>query len=175
MSLPDLGAVQSEVEESKQNEEYLRNLIELLPVGIIIVDAREHRIRDLNSRALHMIGSSRQETIGQVCHGVICPAEVGKCPITDLGNTVDQSERVLLTSKQKPIPVLKTVFPVCRKGETVLIESFIDIRARKAAERVLLEAKEDLEHRVLERTRELQEQVRAKQEAHARSVARSSR
>ena len=168
MSLHDAGAVQSDFEESKEKEIYLQNLLELLPVGIIIVDAREHRIRALNSRALQMIGSSPEEVVGQICHGVICPAEVGRCPITDLGNTVDQSERVLLTNQQEPIPVLKTVFPICRKGETVLVESFVDIRARKEAKRVLLEAKEDLERRVLERTRELQEQVRAKEEANAR-------
>jgi two-component system NtrC family sensor kinase len=152
----------------EEKEAYLQNLIELLPVGIIFVDAREHRIRDLNSRALRMIGTSREEIVGQVCHGFVCPAEVGRCPITDLGQTVDQSERLLLAAKQERIPVLKSVFSVCRKGETLLVESFIDIRASKEAERVLVEAKQDLEHRVLERTRELQKQVRAKEEAHAK-------
>lgn len=165
MTLQTVEPVQSEFEEK---EAFQQNLIELLPVGIIIVDAREHRIRDLNSRALRTIGSSREEIVGQICHGFICPAEVGRCPITDLGNIVDQSERILLANHQESIPVLKSVFQVCRKGETVLVESFVDIRERKEAERVLLEAKGDLERRVQERTSELQEQVREKEEAHAK-------
>lgn len=159
------AAVHSEFEEK---ETFLQNLLELLPVGIIIVNAREHRVQDLNSRALRMIGSSREEVVGQPCHGVICPAEVGQCPITDLGNRVDQSERILLANKREPVPVLKSVFPVCRKGETLLVESFVDIRERKEAERILLEAKGDLERRVQERTSELQEQVREKEEAHGK-------
>jgi PAS domain S-box-containing protein len=165
MGFQEVGAVQSQFQEK---ETYTQDLIELLPVGVIIVDAREHKIRDLNSRALRMIGGSREDIIGQVCHGVICPAERGRCPITDLGNTVDQSERVLLTNGATPVPVLKSVFSVCRRGEAVLVESFVDISARKEAERVLLEAKGELERRVAERTSELQEQVRAREEAHAR-------
>ena len=39
--------------------------------------------------------------------------------------------------------------------------------ARQRAKQALLDAKENLEHRVLERTRELEEQVRAKEEANA--------
>ena len=163
--LAELDVARSEFHEK---ESYLRNLIELLPVGIIIVGAHDHRIRDLNSRAVRMIGKERVEVVGQVCHGVICPAEVGQCPITDLGKTVDESERVLLAGNQERVPVLKSVFAVSRPGETLLIESFTDIRASKEAERILLEAKGDLERRVLERTRELEEEIRARQEAHAK-------
>ena len=172
MDLLEIEEVWGEFEEK---DAYTQNLIERLPVGVIIVDAQEHKIRDLNSRALKMIGSSRDGIVGQVCHGVICPAERGRCPITDLGNVVDQSERVLLTNGLTPVPVLKSVFSACRKGENVLVESFVDISARKQAERVLQEANDQLERRVAERTSELQEQVRAREEANTKLAAAQQR
>ncbi len=108
--------------------------MDILPVGIITVDADTHRILELNAFAERLSGRTADDVVGRLCHGFICPAEVGKCPITDLGNTVDQSERVLLATAGNRIPVLKTVSPVQQGGRPVLIETFVDLRAIKAKE-----------------------------------------
>ncbi|HYW48585.1 MAG TPA: response regulator [Bryobacteraceae bacterium] len=117
-----------------ESESYLKTLLDILPVGIIAVDAEDHRILDMNAFAGRLSGRCAKDVIGRVCHGFICPAESGKCPITDLGNTVDQSERTLLAEGGVKIPVLKTVSKVKRGGGTVLVESFVDLRAVKAKE-----------------------------------------
>ena len=89
-----------------------------------------------------MIGSARHKIIGHVCHQYICPAEKNKCPITDLGQHLDNSERTLLTNNGESIPILKTAIPLILNGRTHLLESFIDITKLKHAEeeRIALEA-----------------------------------
>jgi len=121
-------------ERLTESETYLKTLLDILPVGIIAVDAENHRILEMNAFAGRLSGRNSTDVVGEVCHGFICPAEVGRCPITDLGATVDQSERVLLADAGAKIPVLKTVSKVKRGGRTVLIESFVDLRAVKAKE-----------------------------------------
>ena len=117
-----------------ESESYLKTLLDILPVGIIAVDAADHRILEINAFAARLSGRNGEEVVGRVCHGFICPAEVCRCPITDLGGTVDQSERVLLAAAGEQIPVLKTVSKVKKGGRTVLVESFVDLRAVKAKE-----------------------------------------
>jgi two-component system, sensor histidine kinase and response regulator len=116
------------------DESYLQTLLRILPVGIITVDAESRRILEMNAFAARLSGRNSQDVVGSVCHGFICPAEYGRCPIVDLGNTVDQTERVLLASGGDCIPVLKTVSPVQRGGRTILVESFVDLRVMKAKE-----------------------------------------
>ncbi|MBZ5578095.1 MAG: response regulator [Acidobacteriia bacterium] len=117
-----------------ENEQYLKTLLNLLPVGIITVDAANHRILDLNPAAAQLSGRTCEDVVGSICHGFICPAEYGRCPITDLGQSVDQTERQLLAGGGASIPVLKTVSAVERGGRSILLESFVDLRAVQAKE-----------------------------------------
>ncbi len=116
--------------ELKSNVFYLTALLNAIPVGIIVMDPETHTIVDLNSFALQLIGRKKDDLIGSVCHGVVCPAEVGKCPITDLGKKLDHSERALLACGGVRIPVLKTVVPFVKDGRKLLIETVIDLRSR---------------------------------------------
>jgi PAS domain S-box-containing protein len=137
----ELEAARSEIEEK---ENYLKNLFESLPVGLMTVDSQTYRILDVNRRALEMIGKPREAIVGQTCRSVICPGSEGRCPINDLGLGSDQSERLLVTSTGE-LPVLKSVFPMLRHGATTFVESFIDIRDRKRAEEQMKRAKETAE------------------------------
>ncbi|HHN93235.1 MAG TPA: PAS domain-containing protein, partial [Anaerolineae bacterium] len=83
-------------------------LLNLIPTGVVVIDAQTHRILAANNAALEMLGRAEDEIVGAVCHRYICPAEEGKCPITDLGQTVDHSERVLLDADGQPVPIIKT-------------------------------------------------------------------
>jgi two-component system, NtrC family, sensor kinase len=105
--------------------------------GIFIIDPDTHRIVDANPAALKLIGAPRHETVGAVCHRFICPAEVGKCPVTDLGQTVDNSERFLLTARGERRSIIKTVQSVELDGNRYLLESFYDITERKRSEKAL--------------------------------------
>ncbi len=105
-----------------------------VPAGILIVDPISHVIVDVNPIAVRMIGAAKREIIGSVCHRYVCPAEVGQCPITDRKETVDNSERVLLTAGGEKRSIIKTAVNVKLGGRTHLLESFIDITDRKRAE-----------------------------------------
>jgi two-component system sensor kinase FixL len=121
-------------EALKESEQRLNNILNSILTGVVIVDAETHQIVDANPLATELIGLPREEIIGRVCHKFICPAEEGKCPISDLSQTVDQSERVLIRGDGKEIPILKTATPVSWQGRSYLVESFIDITERKQAE-----------------------------------------
>jgi hypothetical protein len=81
-----------------------------------------------------MFGAPREQILGSVCHKYICPAEEGQCPITDLEQDLDNTERELLTADGRTVPILKTVVSVTLAGREHLLESFLDITERKRAE-----------------------------------------
>ncbi len=152
-----LRTSQEEIREAFQTRELL---LEEMPVGMIVV-GRDKKIRRVNKAALTMMGlDSSAELVGNVCHKKICPAEFNKCPILDLGQSIDNSEKVLLHRTGKHIPILKTVLPISLGGEEVLLEAFVDITERREAEEALQRLNRDLESAVSDLTRanrELQE------------------
>ena len=128
-----------------ENEEYLKNLIETLQTGVLIIDAETHAILYANPMALSIIRATELKVLGQVCHKFVCPAEKGKCPITDLNMTVDNAERVLLNVDGERIPIIKSVKSTTIEGRRLLIETFVDISERKKMENVNAQLIRDLE------------------------------
>jgi len=136
----DLSTLKQTEDALRESEARLRSILDSVQAGIIIIDVKTHEIIDVNSAAVEMIGASKENIIGSVCHKYICPAEVGKCPITDLGQKIDHSERLLLKGSSEGIPVLKTVSSMIINGKEHLLESFIDITDRKRLESQLQQA-----------------------------------
>ena len=129
----------------RENEERTKTILNSVQAGILVVDVETKAILDVNPEALNMAGRLREEVIGKECHRFVCPAERGRCPICDLGGTVDNSERKLLRADGTLLPILKTVVPIILGGRKVLLESFVDISERKRAQEELLVAKERAE------------------------------
>ena len=113
-----------------------------MQVGIVIIDAGTHVIVDANPKAASIIGSPRDQIVGSVCHRFICPAEMGQCPITDLGYCLDNAERTLLTASGESITIVKSVALIKLRGRLHLVESFMDISDRKRAEDALRQSEE---------------------------------
>lgn len=135
----EIVAIYDDVTESKlaelalaESKERLEDLVSSLPFGVTIIDEETHEILDVNPKALSMFG--RTIDPGTVCHQFICPAEKGRCPLTDLGQDIDNSERVLLDADGTHVPVVKTVIPMVLNDRKCLIECFIDITEHKRAE-----------------------------------------
>ncbi|MBI5680891.1 MAG: PAS domain S-box protein [Methanobacterium sp.] len=126
----------------KESEEYQRTIFSSVHTGIIVVDEKTHEILDVNQVAADLIGVSKKKIMGNICHRYICPADEGKCPISDLDQVVDNSERVLLDVKGNEIPILKTVIPIKLAGRECLLESFIDMTERKKMENALKHSEE---------------------------------
>lgn len=114
-------------QELQENDDYLKTLFNAIQAGVMLVDPQTHVISAVNDFAVKLTGRPRHEIEGSVCHGVICPSEQGKCPVTDLHQTIDLSTRRLLDAHGRIIPILKSVNTVERKGKTYLLETFIDI------------------------------------------------
>ena len=123
-----------DVTQQKKTEQRLQELLdntmhmlEVMPFGIIIV-GKDRIIRKANRVALNLMGlEAEKDIVGKVCHNRICPAEECNCPVLDLGQQVDSSERILLGKNNKRIPIIKTVLSTILQGEEVLLEAFVDI------------------------------------------------
>ena len=125
-----------------ENQQQLATLFETVLAGIILIDSDTHCIIDANRKALEMIGVTREEIRGASCQHFICPSDCGRCPITDLHQEIDNSERELLTKDGRKIPILKTVASIKLGERDVLIETFLDISKQKEAVRHSQESEE---------------------------------
>ncbi len=118
----------------RQSREALQILINSMPFGVVIT-GRDKRIRHANPAALALMGyETEAEVRGRVCHETMCPADADTCPILDLGQELDQSERALVTKDGRHLPVLKSAVPVSLGGDEVLLEAFVDITKQKKLE-----------------------------------------
>lgn len=132
------------VVDIQENRDYLNQIFSSVKEGIIIVDAQTHTIIDLNPAAAALFKAEKEEIIGKICHKFICPTDYGTCPITDLHQQVDNSERVLVTAEGKHLPIIKNVAPFKFKGRECLIETFLDNSERKRVQEDLLAAYEQI-------------------------------
>jgi PAS domain S-box-containing protein len=143
------GTLQQQVQERTRSlEEAFQttdSILRRMPVGIMIVGP-DKSIRQVNEAAVSLMGlQSGDQIVGEKCHRRVCPAEEGKCPVLDCGQSVDNSERSVLRADGTRISVLKTVVPIVLHGEEMLLEAFVDITAQKRAEATLKAAKEAAE------------------------------
>jgi len=118
-------------EDLRDSESYFKAIMTSIKAGVMVIDVKKHEIVDINKAASELIGIPKKEIIGKECHEYVCPAERGRCPITDLNQVIDNSERFLLNARHRKIPIIKTVVPITFKNRKYLLETFIDISERK--------------------------------------------
>ena len=179
--------VVSDITEQKQAQELLQAkekrlqvILDNMLAGFTIIDADTHTIVEANPVAVKMIGRPKEAIIGQVCHKYICPALQGECPITDKGEKVDTSERVLVQKDGSALQILKSVARVQMEGKDYLVESFVDISERKLFEQNLEKMNRELEqvNRELEvsilRANQMAEEAQAANRAKSEFLANMS-
>jgi PAS domain-containing protein len=86
-----------------------RLLLENIDAGVVIIDAETHVIERVNKKGEELFGGTRDLIVGRVCHLFLCPAEKGKCPVTEQGQHVDNSDRILLKADGSQLPILKSI------------------------------------------------------------------
>jgi len=128
-----------------EREKEISLILENNPAGIMLVDAASRKVSWVNTNALKLLDSSKGLVEGQVCHKYLCPAEKDNCPILDAGQTMDLSERVLLTPGGLSLPILKSVTRVKFNGRDHLLEAFFDLSDRKKMEHDLRQAHAELD------------------------------
>lgn len=156
----EVSAPRSGEETAQDTEARLQTILDAVQAGVFLIDEQTHVVIDANPAALSMFGAGREAVIGSVCHQFVCPAEQGRCPVSDLGQTVDNSERSLRKASGEFMPVLKTVVPVVLSGRRYLVECLVDITQRKQVENELAIHRERLEELARERSEQLLEAQR---------------
>lgn len=129
----------------QERERELSLIMENNPAGIMLVDCEHRTISMANSNALEMIGASKDSIEGQACHAHLCPAEIENCPVLDANQSIDISERTLLQSNGRSLPILKSVTRVQYNGRDHLLETFFDLSERKAMEKELEQAHAEMD------------------------------
>ena len=112
------------------SETRLKCIFDTVQTGMLLIDQETRKIIDVNTAAAELIGIPPKKIIGRACHKFICPAEKGRCPIVDLGQEIDNSERILIRPNNTEIPILKSVTKLELNGRKYLLESFLDISKR---------------------------------------------
>lgn len=128
----------------KQEEEFYL-ILDNNPVGIMLVDTETRRLTWANQHSLKLIGSTKEIIEGKICHKHLCPAEVGNCPILDYGQSMDLTERTLITGEGKKIPIFKSTQRVTFNDKDHLLEAFVDLSERKEMETALQLANAELD------------------------------
>ena len=135
-------------EALRESESVQRSLMEHLPVGLMIIDAGTRVIDSVNPAAADLFGAPAGNIVGKRCHNYICPTCEACCPIIDLGQEVDNSDRIMVRADGTSIPVLKTVTRISVGGKDKLLECLVDMRSRKAAEESLKRVNQQLEQAI---------------------------
>ena len=110
--------------------------------GVVTI-GKDRKIRWANPAAVTMMGlTSIDDVIGKKCTEYFCPAQEGMCPMLDLGHIVDNSEKKIKCNDGREIPIIKTVSEIEVDGESLFLETFIDISERKKMELTLRQSEE---------------------------------
>jgi two-component system, cell cycle sensor histidine kinase and response regulator CckA len=126
----------------QESERCLQEMLDSVSCGIMVVDVETRRVLDVNAAGVALFQRSREDIIGRVCHRFVCLNEEGQCPVADLNQAMDLSQRKLLRADGTTLPILKSVVKVERDGAPCFIESFIDISDLKKAEVALRHSEE---------------------------------
>ena len=145
---------EEEIIERKKAEKLLHQslkttetIIEKLPFGMFIVNRNKEIIR-INKTALLSINAEREDVIGKKCHQIICNIKEDQCPVWDLGKKIDNSERTVLDSNGREIPVLKTALTINLDEAELLLEAFVDISEQKQIREDMAEMNRSLEQAI---------------------------
>jgi PAS domain S-box-containing protein len=130
-------------EKLQDNEQWLKGILDSVLTAVVIIDARTHEIVDANPLAIKLIGAPKGKIVGKICHQFICPAEKGRCPITDLQQKIDNAEKILIKADGTEIPILKSATTIKYDEREYIIDSFIDITELKNVEQALAESKKE--------------------------------
>jgi PAS domain S-box-containing protein len=136
------GRVEDQAADSQQT---LQMLLDSMPFCVVVI-ARDKTVLQANRAALALMGyESAEQLVGKLCHDTLCPADTDNCPILDLGQEVDRSERILVTKDGERVPIVKSVVPISLAGQEALLEAFIDIREWRRDQEELRESQRMLQ------------------------------
>jgi len=161
----------------RKSEERYRILIDKAPDAIIVYDVDHNRFIDANQTATRLLGCSRDQLLTKSYHDFYLEEQSNSVDLATsiqehlsqvfLGEDVE-FERRIRTCNKKEIYCDVRLVNLSGDYPRTIRASFIDITLRKQAEDKLNRLYEELEQRVLERTKELQTTQEAFRQANIR-------
>ncbi|WP_458776644.1 hybrid sensor histidine kinase/response regulator [Desulforhopalus sp. 52FAK] len=123
---------------AKEREKKLTQILDNLPIGVLIIEEKTLQIKDANSMAESMIGAAKGDIVGCQCQDYVFGANKDNCPMLlhpDKKN--QQGEYTLICPKGTDLPILKTVSRIELEGEPHFLEAFLDMSEKKRLEEQL--------------------------------------
>ncbi len=121
----------------RESQNYLKTILDALANGVIVINGASNKIVDINTAALDVLGSSRDEVVGTLRQQYSPKGVEMGTPLEDLDEVVDREERTILRPSGEELDVMVTVVPVELQGEKHLLESIIDITDIREAKEAL--------------------------------------
>jgi len=146
--LADEPATPASLAISSSLWESQRILLHAMPVGIVLIDASNRAVLDINPAALRMLDLTREETIGRPCHACLCQNDAEHCPVAQKSR--EHVEIALQRKDGSSRTILKTVSDFSFSGRPCRLESIVDITAQKELEQSLQRANVGLSLRTQE-------------------------
>ncbi len=143
-SLRDISQRKRFENELKENEQYLKAVFNVVGSGIVIVNANDNKILDINKAAIDMIGTSQEEIIGKECKLFFENKEKLYCPIDGKADITEYFEDKLLCANGELKDVMKTGYPIKYRSIDCYLESFMDISQLVEKEKSLKELNDSL-------------------------------
>jgi PAS domain S-box-containing protein len=177
----EISLVKRDITKRKLGEEILRVAVEAAPNAIVMAD-QAGKIRLVNAQTEILFGYAREELLGQSVEVLVPERDRRGHPVTrsefmahpPAGSTGAARELCGLRKDGSEFPVEIGLNQIRMSGETWVLSAIVDITERKRAREAILQANEDLERRVNERTEELS-RANADLEAFSYTVAHDLR
>ena len=134
-----------------QSSKDLKNILDKVQVGIILVNVLDKKIVDVNEMAATMIGANKEYLIDQEINKYLYSLS----PQNKSNEIIENQDGLLKKENGVLISILRKSSLVEINDEEFYLESFIDITHRKKMEDELQKSHFKLEQRVEERTNEL--------------------
>jgi PAS domain S-box-containing protein len=140
----------------KQSQRELRTVIDSVLTGILIVDNQNKKIIQANPIAQDLIGHDEVVLSNRLVADFLPENPEFIHDENKISKQSGMFESFLLNSSNNKVPILRTATQIKSGLRDIIIESFVDISARKKLEETLKNANEILELKVSERTEDLQ-------------------
>ncbi len=122
----------------REKELFLTGLLDSLQAGVVVIDLETRQIVEANPFALEAFQRKKEDVLGKVCHGFICPNL--KCPIVPGETPEDLSMRKALRADGSEFSIFKSAKLIVWNGRECLLETFFDVsqlEEAKASKKIL--------------------------------------
>ncbi|HEY6095602.1 MAG TPA: EAL domain-containing protein [Gallionellaceae bacterium] len=128
--------------EKIANDRLVRVLLKEAPFAMVLLDA-QRKLVQMNRAAEKLFGCTALEMTGRPCDSLLpCFGACNCCPVMDRNTRIEAEEIQGIRSDGQPIPLLRSVALVNSDSSPLVVEAFVDLSERKAAEQQLLKLSE---------------------------------